>query len=85
MAELSAQDRLLVYSTWIDFVSRNRQAIAGLSKAELRAAVNAMDTWIDDNQASFNSALPTAARTSLTTKQKVRIFIEVIRKRWEVT
>lgn len=61
-----------------------RESIATL-KADLRAAINAADQWIDDNAASYNSALPAAARTTLTAKQKARILVHVIRKRYEAT
>lgn len=53
-------------------------------KSALRAAVDATDDWIDDNAASFNSALPTAARNNLTAKQKTQLFMIVARKRLEV-
>ena len=53
-------------------------------KSVLRDAVNATDQWIDDNAASYNSALPVAARNNLTTKQKARLFMMVARRRYEV-
>lgn len=56
-----------------------------LSKSDLRAAVDATDQWIEDNQASFNQALPLPARTALTQKQKVRLFMEVAKRKYEVT
>lgn len=44
---------------------------------DLRDAVNVTDMWIDDNQASYNSALPTAARNALTAEQKTLLFCSV--------
>lgn len=57
----------------------------GLTKADLRAAINAVDDWIDTNAASFNAALPLPARTTLTAKQKARLFFLVARRRFDVT
>lgn len=45
--------------------------------SDWRDAVDATDTWIDDNQASYNSALPEAARTALTQSQKTLLFCSV--------
>jgi hypothetical protein len=53
--------------------------------AELRAAVDAIDQWIDDNASSFNSSIPQPARSSLTAKQKARLLVWVVRRRFEVT
>lgn len=53
----------------------------GITKAELKAAIDAADDWIEANQASFNSALPTAARTILSLVQKTLILCYVAMKR----
>ncbi len=39
---------------WSDF----RELLGGFSKADLRSAVDATDVWIENNQASYNNALP---------------------------
>ena len=49
----------------------------GVSSGELLAAVAATDGWIEDNQASYNTALPDAARNSLTLAQKTLMFCAV--------
>jgi len=56
-----------------------------LAKADLRAAVDAIDDWVENNAASFNSAIPEPARSSLNHKQKVRLLYMVIKHRWEVS
>jgi len=48
-----------------------------LSKAELRATVDATDVWIDEHQASYNAALPEAAQSGLTLMQKTVVFCAV--------
>lgn len=76
MATLPEADRARVWRGLMRYLSGLRQAL-DLSKTELRAAVDATDTWIDDNQASYNSALPSAAQTNLTTAQKTLLFCVV--------
>ncbi len=53
-----------------------------LIKAEMRAAVDAADDWVDANQVSYNNALPTAAKTQLTAAQKALLLAVVLRKRF---
>lgn len=55
-----------------------------LTKPELRAAVDAIDTWFDTNAATLNAALPAAARTKMTTQQKAALLSYVIAKRYLV-
>lgn len=73
MAELSTEDRQRIWRGLMRFWSNLRQAVV-VSKSDLQAAVDATDTWIDSNQASYNNALPAAARSGLTTAQKTLLF-----------
>ena len=57
----------------------------GLTKVELRAAIDATDGWIDDNAGSFNAALPLPARSVLSAKQKTKLFMAVASRRYDVT
>lgn len=52
-----------------------------ITKADLKAAVDATDDWIDSNQNSFNNALPTAAKNGLNLTQKTLLFCYVAMKR----
>jgi hypothetical protein len=56
-----------------------------VSKADLRAAINAVDQWCEDNAAAFNLAIPLPARSALTSRQKAAILVWVTRRRWELT
>jgi hypothetical protein len=56
-----------------------------VTKADLRAAVDAVDAWCETNAASLNTAIPQPARTQLTTKQKAWLLLHVVRKRLEVS
>lgn len=80
MAVLSNADRRDV---WAEFM-RTPEAgeTFGISKTELRAAVDAIDQWVDDNAASFNTAIPQPARGSLTARQKARLLSFVIARRF---
>jgi len=76
MAVLSEVDRQRVWRGVMRYLSNLRQSL-DLSKTELRAAVDATDIWIEDNQADYNNALPTAAKANLTIVQKTLLFCVV--------
>jgi hypothetical protein len=70
---------------WAEFMNRtsaiqNTEPIA-IVKADLRAAVNAVDDWCDSNQTSFNNAIPQPARNNLTARQKALILALVALRR----
>lgn len=79
MPVLSDNDRASTRSEWADLLSSIRESFA-LTKADGRAAVDATDEWINDNVASYNSALPEIARNNLTGNQKARLFLLVAEK-----
>lgn len=66
--------------TWAQWMRDNTEA-CGFTKAELRAALDATDDWIDDNAASFNSALPQPFRGAATSAQKTLLFCYVAMRR----
>lgn len=76
MAELNTTDRQRIWRGLMRYWSNLRE-ICGVSKTELLAAVNSTDTWIDDNQLSYNQALPSAAQSGLTATQKTLLFCAV--------
>ena len=77
MAALPGADRLRIWRGLMRFWSAEFEEVANLSKADLRAAVDATDDWIDANAASYNSALPVAARTNLSAAQKTVLFCAI--------
>ena len=83
MAILTSADRAELRSLFAQEAS-NVWEVISVSKADLRAAVDAIDQWVEDNQVSFNSTIPLPARTELSAKQKVQLLFYVVRKRWEV-
>ena len=80
MAILDEPNRFDVWAEYMRQESRIRRAL-GLTKDELRAAVDATDTWIDDNAGSYNAALPLPARTALNAEQKLKLFLAVALRR----
>jgi len=81
MATLSEPIRLVA---WAD-IQRTEDCPGGVTKADLKAAIDAADNWVDANAAAFNSALPAAARTGMTARQKARLLLHIVSKRWEVS
>jgi SLT domain-containing protein len=77
MAVLSTTDRARIHRGLMRYLSNLREAIPALTKADIRAAIDAADSWIDSNQSSYNTALPTAFRTNATTAQKTFLFCAV--------
>lgn len=85
MAVLSNADRLA-----IDKLAERQlpkatgTGFAGLSRADLQLAINAIDDWVDSNSTAFNTAIPQPARGSLTSKQKAQLLVYVVERRAEL-
>ena len=84
MAALPTSDRVKINTGLQNEASSTHEALA-LTKADLQAAVDAIDAWADANAASFNSALPLPARTALSARQKARLLALVLQRRFEVS
>lgn len=80
MAALTAVERNALSALFCEEVSRGRSPLA-LTRAQLRAALDAVDQWVEDNVSSFNAAIPQPARGSLTARQKAALFFYVVQKR----
>lgn len=83
MGAMTQPDRTGVGAGFQTDVSQAREQFGALTKADIQAAVTAVDTWCDTNTASFNSAIPLPARTALTAAQKTRLLVYVIKRRFE--
>jgi hypothetical protein len=55
-----------------------------VTKSTLRAAVDAADDWADTNAVSYNLALPAAAQSGLTSKQKALVLAYVVLQRHNI-
>jgi len=84
MATLPLNDRTDVQQQFSRALSDDRIPCATI-KADILAAITAIDQWADDNAAEFNTAIPQPARAALTSKQKVQLLFFVLRRRFEVS
>ena len=82
MAALSGTDRVACWRSIMEEVSRRAEAFGALTKADLRAAVNALDDFLVTNASAINSAIPQPARAQLTTAQKAELFSIIVLKRY---
>ena len=78
---LSGNDR---FDIWARLMRRD-ESFGTLTKADLRAAVDATDDWVEDNKAAFSAAIPLPARSELTARQKALLFMAVAARKFEVS
>jgi len=83
MAVLPDADRVRVWKAMMEDLSRRRDA-ADFTKDELRAAVDALDDWVDANAAAVNAALPLEFRTNASQAQKALLLQFVVQRRYLV-
>jgi hypothetical protein len=84
VAVLSSQERVAIRAQWCSDLSAARTPF-NLSRPDLQAAIDAIDSWVDTNAAAFNTALPLPARTVLTAQQKAWLLSVIVRRRYEVS
>lgn len=83
MAVLTNGQLVAVYADFVAELNAAAGAEAiGISKAELKAAIVAIDGWLDANAAAFNQAIPQPARSALSLRQKARILRLVAKHRY---
>jgi len=82
MAVLADADRLKCYSDFIAEIGSAREVFNGVTKTDIRAAVNALDDFLVTNAAAINSAIPQPARGMLTAAQKARLLMWIVRYRY---
>lgn len=82
MAILSDPDR----ADEVANLQRDADCPGGITKADLRAAFNAIDNWWESTGAALaNAALPLPARTTLSARQKAKLMTAMLRRRYEVS
>ena len=69
---------------WAEYQRSGTGPMGALTKNDLRAAVDAIDNWVDTNSAAFNSAIPQPARGALTARQKAALLMFVVSRRFSV-
>lgn len=83
MANMTNAQRAALWAEYMQDISTARESCA-ITKPELRAAVDALDAWLDANASVINAAIPQPARGALTAPQKARLLTYVIRQRYLV-
>ena len=81
MAVLPDADQVEIWRDMMSDLSNRREETPFL-KADLRAAVAAIDAWLDGNAASANAALPQPFRGAASAPQKALLLQFVIQKRY---
>lgn len=81
MAVLDDTTRAAIWADIMSKLSSDREAVS-ITKAELRAAVDAIDSFLETNANAINNAFPAAAKAGLTIPQKARLLAYVTLKRW---
>ena len=87
MAVLADADR---FTCWAEFMRRVGRdtgvegSLPAMTKVDIRAAVNAVDDWVNTNATAFNTAIPQPARAQLTTRQKALLLLFVVDRRFGV-
>ena len=81
MATLADGARLEVWAELMRKWSADGQAV-GVTKPDLRAAVNAVDDFMHANASAINNAIPQPARAALTTQQKAILLQFVVQRRY---
>jgi len=79
MAVLSDSERAVATA---EFIRDNRSTFAAVTKGDIRAALNALDDFLDTNATTINNAIPQPARGQLTQQQKARLLVFVVQQRY---
>lgn len=82
MAVLDEANRSLTWRQVMAQMSSARTQLASLSKADLRAAIDGLDSFLDANATAINNAIPQPVRGNLTASLKAMCLVAVITRRW---
>ena len=81
MAVLTSAVRAELWRRFMDHYCRRRLALAGVTKAEARALIDAADDWADANASAYNTAIPAGIRAKFSTQDKSLALAFVCLKR----
>jgi len=83
---LTALTQAQIDKVFADLVNEILRASNGaaitLTKTDIKQAITDTNTWIDNNAASYNSALALNVRSTLTSTQKSLLFAYVALKKY---
>lgn len=81
MAVLTDESRTITWAEAMQLFSGAGESVS-ITKADLRAAVDALDSFMNTNAGAINTAIPQPARAALSTPQKARLLMLVIQRRY---
>lgn len=84
MSTLSDADRNIASVRLQKYLSSIRESLGSVTRADIKAAIDGLDNYIDTNGAGINSAIPQPARAQLSTRQKALLLAYVCIRRSEV-
>jgi hypothetical protein len=84
MAVLSETDRKRAWAEFMYDRTVSEGQIGAMLKTDLKAAVDALDVFLDTNTTAINNAIPQPARGVLTAKQKALLLMYVVARRFDV-
>ncbi len=83
MAVMDATQRTLAWLRVVRWLGADGIDISDSNiQSDALAAVNAVDDWVDQNQAAYNAALPEPFRTWATPRQKASLLAWVVQERF---
>lgn len=77
MALLTEADRAEI---WQEQMAHGR--LKGMTKADFKAAVDALDAYLTAHDQEMNAALPQPARSAMTTSDKARLLSGITLRRY---
>ena len=82
MAVLDEANRVAVWEQQMRDPELVAEMYGSMTKSDLRAAVNAIDDYFETNKTTINNTLPAAAKAAMTTKQKAKLLVYVLARRY---
>ena len=83
MTVLSESERAQIWKGLMRYNDKTREPV-NISNLDLRAAVDDIDLWVEDNASSFNVAIGQPARNALSAQQKALMLAIVTLMRYDV-
>lgn len=81
MAAMSNADRITAARNWVQRIFVEAGQTANMDGPAIKAAVDAVDDWVDANQTSFNTALPEPFKSTANLAQKSLLLAYVVMRR----
>ena len=82
MAVLTDIDRFAEWAKFMSNISSLQEKLGAVNKQDLRDAIDAADDWFEAHITSFYAAMPQPAKSELIDKQKDRMLLQVIQRRF---